>query len=188
MLQIERIYKSGLVFLFQVVIRYSKYFLLRYYDHVLGGYTLPGSSETLWYIAMSFELAPFGDLQCYRERLFKESNIRQFTPGETLHVVNTVSDALTFMKTTCNLAHRDLKLANLLVFSATFVGQRRRVDVKIADVGMARTLLGGETNLTHVGTPGYHAPEIQDFGEKNENGAGYPGDVWSLGVRFKEVL
>jgi serine/threonine protein kinase len=66
------------------------------------------------------------------------------------------------------LAHRDLKLENVLL------GQNGVV--KLADFGLASTSYNTMMH-TFVGTPGFQAPEIIAGNEYNEK-----CDVWSLGI------
>lgn len=68
-----------------------------------------------------------------------------------------------------NVAHRDLKLENLLLPSD--------LNIKVIDFGFAKKVTSANGLKTFIGTPGYVAPCILE-------GVGYgtKADVWSLGV------
>ena len=79
------------------------------------------------------------------------------------------------------IAHRDLKLQNLMLTSPT----QRLDSLVIIDFGLARPYRKGERLRTKVGTPEYSAPEI--FG-KRVGGYDQTCDVWSLGVVLYMLL
>lgn len=73
------------------------------------------------------------------------------------------------------IAHRDLKLENLMV--------TREGEVKVIDFGLSA--LGREGKIrTFSGTPAYMAPEVIARAEFE----GPPTDVWALGVVFYRLL
>lgn len=71
-----------------------------------------------------------------------------------------------------DIAHRDLKLENLLMMT-----QSNDHDIKVIDFGFAKKVTTASGLKTFIGTPGYVAPCILQ-------GVGYgtKADVWSLGV------
>ncbi|CAN0277387.1 unnamed protein product [Ectocarpus sp. 4 AP-2014] len=69
------------------------------------------------------------------------------------------------------IVHRDLKPENLLLTS-----QHDDANVKLADFGFARSIMGGFVS-TQCGTPGYVAPEIL-----RAESYGTSVDMWSIGV------
>ena len=69
-----------------------------------------------------------------------------------------------------NIAHRDIKTANIL-----FDENGR---VKIADFGLARLVSNEELMITHEGTAYYAAPELF----KKQKYDAYKADIWALGV------
>ena len=98
-----------------------------------------------------------------------------------------------------NAIHRDLKLANIilqfkdhhllqkdllknLILKSDFT--KDNIMVKIADLGLARTLEVSEGDATTLcGTPSLMAPEVillRPYDEKC--------DVWSLGCLFYEIM
>ena len=82
------------------------------------------------------------------------------------------------------IAHRDLKLANILLDEVQ--------DVLISDFGLSRFVWRESVNQvllskTYCGTPPYMAPEVLDIPEKKEFLSNYEydafkADIWSLGV------
>lgn len=93
-----------------------------------------------------------------------------YTEADGRKTCRTVFEALKFTHAR-NVAHRDLKLENLLLTST-----EDACDIKIIDFGFAKKV---PASLLHtmIGTPGYVAPCILE-------GVGYgtKADVWSLGV------
>lgn len=79
------------------------------------------------------------------------------------------------------VAHRDLKLENLLLASPDDI-----TDIKVADFGLAEKTLPGGTMKTICGTPQYVAPEIIQQGP----GVTYThiADMWSCGVILYVLL
>ena len=75
-----------------------------------------------------------------------------------------------------NIAHRDIKLDNLLLDSS---GR-----IKIADFGVSKLSRRDELITDQCGTPAYIAPEIlRDTGYH-----GTPVDVWSAGVVLYSMI
>jgi len=72
-----------------------------------------------------------------------------------------------------NIAHRDLKLENLLL--------NDRGHLKLADFGLAKIVIG--QTWTSCGTPEYMAPEIVKM-----KGHGRAADWWSFGVLVYELF
>merc|ERR1712190_120254 len=75
------------------------------------------------------------------------------------------------------VAHRDLKLENMLLSSS---GQ-----LKVADFGVAKHVEPPDRELRELcGTPSHMAPEVL-----KENGyAAWPADIWSTGVALHTML
>jgi hypothetical protein len=78
------------------------------------------------------------------------------------------------------LVHRDIKPSNI------YLGQNS--DVKLGDLGIAKSLTSNTTGLTHtgaaIGTPLYMSPE-QARGDKTID---FRADIYSLGCTFYEML
>ena len=73
------------------------------------------------------------------------------------------------------IAHRDLKLENLLL-----VDDKNITNIKLADFGLAKVEAASKSLQTVCGTPQYVAPEVI-----NEDGADHYGvevDMWSAGI------
>lgn len=76
------------------------------------------------------------------------------------------------------LAHRDLKLENILLSS------RRHPVLKLSDFGFVREASSHRLLATVCGTPGYMAPEML----RGEKYNGLAVDIWSLGVILYAML
>lgn len=72
------------------------------------------------------------------------------------------------------IAHRDLKLENILIDERGFL--------KVIDYGLAKTLQEGETTTSFCGTPEYLAPEMVTHA-----GHDFRVDWWALGVLVYEM-
>jgi len=73
------------------------------------------------------------------------------------------------------IAHRDLKLENLLLTSAENI-----TDIKLADFGLAKVSAAQTSLQTVCGTPQYVAPEV--INESSSDAYGVEVDMWSAGV------
>lgn len=75
-----------------------------------------------------------------------------------------------------NIAHRDIKAANILLTD--------KFEVKLADLGFAKAVHHEEDFLkSYAGTPLIMAPEIFESGKYTNK-----CDIWSLGVVFYQLL
>jgi serine/threonine protein kinase len=94
-----------------------------------------------------------------------------YNEKEARDVCTILFDTIAYMHEQ-NVAHRDLKLENLLLMSSD-----NDMDIKIADFGFAKIAKTDYSLRTGCGTPCYVAPEIirrQNYGTKV--------DMWSMGV------
>ena len=73
------------------------------------------------------------------------------------------------------IAHRDLKLENILVDQNGYL--------KVIDYGLAKMLKDNEMAATFCGTPEYLAPEMI-----TNEGHGKAVDWWALGILIYEML
>ncbi len=97
----------------------------------------------------------------------------------SLEITEQVTSALEHAHSK-GIVHRDIKPENIMLTSAG--------NAKLADLGLAKTLADGSTNITHtgsiLGTPHYMAPEqARDFRE-----ADHRADIYSLGVTLYRML
>jgi serine/threonine protein kinase len=88
---------------------------------------------------------------------------------------NQLVDALEYLHNQ-RIAHRDLKLENLLL--------DERFCLKLADFGASKVLSDGNLVTGEVGTERYYAPEITAEGEYDA----FSADVFALGVTIFELF
>lgn len=98
---------------------------------------------------------------------------RQLDNEVCQNLMYQIADAMRYVHSP-NLAHRDLKLENILMADT-----RRRV-IKLTDFGFVREYNPYKRHFlsTVCGTTAYMAPEVL----KNEKYSGFAIDVWSMGV------
>ncbi len=119
--------------------------------------------------------------------------VGRFTPAQALSIVPKICEALQFAHNE-GILHRDVKPENILLDT--------KGRVKIADFGIAKLVVGGDSppvqpgtaepagtaNLTEtgkvLGTPHYMAPEQIEHPQDVDQRA----DIYSLGVVFYEML
>jgi serine/threonine protein kinase len=74
-----------------------------------------------------------------------------------------------------SIAHRDLKLANILITNS--------FQIKVCDFGISKICGNNQRMTSFCGTPYFIAPEIF-----NEEGYNEKCDIWSLGIIFYQIL
>ncbi|KAM3507485.1 hypothetical protein MY10362_001744 [Beauveria mimosiformis] len=128
------------------------------------------------------EYAPLGCLK-------KEMHRKEFEPAEYISIVHQCLLALEYLHDEHQIAHRDIKPGNILVFSRN--EKSKSILVKLADFGTSKISM--ENYTTICGTKLYWAPEmfksekLKMMGERQ--GYGKEVDIWSLGVvAFQMVL
>ncbi len=94
-------------------------------------------------------------------------------------VVTQILRALNYLHYTCGIAHRDLKLENIMLESKT-----RPLRVKLVDFGLSSTFCKGKKLAGSGGTPYTMAPELVLEGE----GFTEKTDMWSVGVIIYMLL
>ena len=100
---------------------------------------------------------------------------RRLEPAEAWRLFKQVLAATEYCHSV-NVAHRDLKLENILLDESN--------NVKLIDFGFSTCMPADKRTCTFCGTPSYMAPEIISRREY----AGPPVDVWALGVLLYAML
>ncbi|EPX73313.1 CAMK/RAD53 protein kinase Mek1 [Schizosaccharomyces octosporus yFS286] len=123
------------------------------------------------------ELVTGGDLFSY---LTKMGTVPEVT---CLFIMYQLLQALGYLHSQ-NIAHRDLKLENILIVSSSDSVFR----IILTDFGVARCMENGKRMSTFVGTLEYTAPEVRDLKGRSRRykelnmGYGKEVDIWSLGI------
>ncbi|WZN62835.1 serine/threonine-protein kinase [Chloropicon roscoffensis] len=129
------------------------------------------------------EYAPGGDLFRYITKKVKPlSKYQAMSEGEARFIFKQILSAVDYCHRR-HIAHRDLKLANILLDDHT------PPRVKVCDFGLSRSYdYEHENCYTIVGTPAYMSPEVLD---PKHNPDGYDpvkADIWSAGVILYAML
>jgi serine/threonine protein kinase len=109
---------------------------------------------------------------------FSKSN--SILPGHLKRVVMQICQGIQFLHAH-GIAHRDLKLGNVLFFFDE--KHKNLLNGKICDFGMCKRL-DQENNSTYVGTPSHKAPELFLGTGKYE----ISSDIWSLAILIYEMF
>lgn len=125
------------------------------------------------YFYVMTEYCENGDLDTFLKKQIINKNSR-LEDWRIWKIIVELSLALRFVHDSCQIAHLDLKPANVMI---TFEGS-----LKLADFGMAAKLPVGQTELENEGDREYIAPEIisdciYDF----------RADIFSLGLMIVEI-
>ena len=119
--------------------------------------------ETQKHVCIVMELAEGGDL------LEKVMKCGAFSMKETKRIFREIVGAVAYCHSQ-NIAHRDLKLENILLGNDD--------EVKVCDFGFARKVAKSELSRTFCGSASYCPPEVLQGKAYNA----FSVDVWSLGV------
>jgi serine/threonine protein kinase len=141
------------------VVREVSVFLLATHPNLISLFRLSVVGQTLCFF---MEFAPCGTLL---EVVNAKKGLRE---AEAQFYFKQMFSAVRHLHLYHFLAHRDLKLENILI--------TKRNVTKVADFGLAGTSYNSLMH-TFVGTPGFQPPEIIAGNEYNEK-----CDVWSLGI------
>lgn len=114
-----------------------------------------------------------GDLDTFLKKQIISKNTR-LEDWRIWKIIVELSLALRFVHDSCQIAHLDLKPANVLI---TFEG-----NLKLADFGMAAKLPVGHTGIENEGDREYIAPEII-----SECVYDFRADIFSLGLMIVEI-
>lgn len=99
----------------------------------------------------------------------KKQNLRRLPANEAKVIFRQIVEAVNYCHE-LNIAHRDLKLENILI--------DKNMNVKVIDFGFSTVSNKGVASKVFCGTPSYMAPEIV----KNVEYVGQGADVWALGI------
>lgn len=126
-------------------------------------------------IYLVMELLSGGDLF---DRVVKKS---KYAEKDALDLMYQLLDAMAYLHAK-GIAHRDLKLENIMLIS-----QDNDVDIKITDFGLAKT--SGKLK-TFCGTPNYYSPEVLQRRHtiRGEGSYSVAADMWSCGVIMYVLL
>ncbi|KAK3592808.1 hypothetical protein CHS0354_009252 [Potamilus streckersoni] len=130
------------------------------HENIINVFEVMESKNSV-YIVM--ELAQGGDL------LDKITEEGPLSKEQAQKIFKQIVEAVEYMHRQ-NMAHRDLKLENILLDSEG--------NVKVTDFGFSKTVNKNELSNTFCGSAVYTAPEIL----KGEAYNAFKADVWSLGV------
>ncbi|KAK9370174.1 kinase-like domain-containing protein [Lipomyces kononenkoae] len=129
------------------------------------------------------DLITGGDLFSY---LIKGEALGPVPEAEALVIVFQILKALEYLHSK-NVAHRDLKLDNILLLSQN-PGSR----IVLVDFGISKYVVGSRRMTTVVGTPEFSAPEVgfaDSLRQKNcRSGYDLKCDLWSLGIVLHILL
>ncbi|KAK8791666.1 hypothetical protein WA588_001977, partial [Blastocystis sp. NMH] len=103
------------------------------------------------------------------------SPMGKFSEEYTKGIIRQILNAISYLHETKNIAHRDLKLANILFVSPN------SDDVKLIDFGLSKMIDKTEYMHSLVGTRYYIAPEVF-MNDLRGSGYGKSCDMWSIGV------
>ena len=124
------------------------------------------SYETLKTINIVMELFSITSLRSYFRDKPKLSN------EELKSIVAQIASTLSYLHEN-NIAHRDIKLENILIDKIT-------LDTKLIDFGFAIEVQGVQSCPKLIGTPSYLPPEMI----RHKDYDPFKADVWSLGILF----
>uniref|UniRef100_A0A0R3S1G5 Protein kinase domain-containing protein n=1 Tax=Elaeophora elaphi TaxID=1147741 RepID=A0A0R3S1G5_9BILA len=125
--------------------------------------TLFGVFEEAGKIYLPMEIAEKGDLLTFvQEKGAQPESIAQNWMKQLISAV--------YYLHMCSIAHRDLKLENILLFANNCI--------KLADFGFCREARNGDLSMTFCGSKSYSAPEIL-LGQEY---IPFKADIWSMGV------
>ena len=130
-----------------------------------------GHDKSVWYLAMEFV-----EGRTLADRIREEGHLEE---SEAIHVAEQIASALV-QAHALGILHRDVKPSNIILSRSGLA--------KLADLGLAKRVAGGDPALTHsgvvVGTPAYMAPE-QCRGAERADGR---VDIYSLGATLYHMI
>ena len=100
----------------------------------------------------------------------------KFSEEYACKIVKDILNAISYLHDYKNIAHRDLKLSNII-----FADSSPDAEIKLIDFGLSKLMTTSEYTHSLVGTRNYIAPEVY---LKGYQGSGYNKscDMWSIGI------
>ena len=100
----------------------------------------------------------------------------KFSEEYACKIVKDILNAISYLHDYKNIAHRDLKLSNII-----FADSSPDAEIKLIDFGLSKLMTTSEYTHRLVGTRNYIAPEVY---LKGYQGSGYNKscDMWSIGI------
>nr|TKS15244.1 mitogen-activated protein kinase kinase kinase 1-like [Populus alba] len=136
------------------------------HENIIQYYGTDEDEEKLY---IFLELVSHGTLeQAYKNCPFKESQVSHYT--------RQILQGLKYLHG-CNVIHRDLKCANILVTESG--------NIKLADFGLSKFMEDGQSLEHGVGSSYWMAPEVAN---PKSGGYDFRADTWSLGCTVVEML
>lgn len=129
------------------------------------------------YICLAMEYCPAGDLQVYA------AERGPLSESDTQEVVSQVVQGFIIMRK-ANIAHRDIKPQNILIYQCPTAAQPGPWWVKLADFGTSRRV-DVTSSTVHIGTYSYMPPDLLDAlsstTEVSET-VFKAADIWAVGA------
>jgi len=135
------------------------------HENIIRGYDV-GEASGYYYFASEYV-----DGESVSARLTRLGKIRE---ADALAIIEQIGLALSYIHTTVNMIHGDIKPANVIL--------TQKGVAKLADLGLARII--GEAGVTEAGTPHYISPE-QARGTVDVD---IRSDIYSLGATLFHMV
>jgi eukaryotic-like serine/threonine-protein kinase len=97
-------------------------------------------------------------------------------------IIRQVAEALGYIHSK-GIVHCDIKTENILLVELASTQQRRKIQVKLLDFGLAKSMVSGRNTTSLAGTPHYVAPERIRGAQPSP-----ATDIYGLGILYYELL
>jgi eukaryotic-like serine/threonine-protein kinase len=126
-----------------------------------------------------FMVMEFIEGEALAKRLHRE---KQLSIKLASDIIRQVAEALGYIHSK-GIVHCDIKTENILLVELAGTQQRREIQVKLLDFGLAKSIVSGRNTTSLAGTPHYVAPE-RIRGAQPSPGS----DIYGLGILYYELL